>query len=88
LDGSDLAGKGEGVPAVHNFQYRLQVPEIEQHRFSGRFNSYPLCLSPKRIAPAIPMENSNEQTESNYEKNIFFFPDHPACGSPAPCGAG
>jgi hypothetical protein len=88
LDGSDLAGLGDSVTAVHKFQHHLQVSETEQYGFSGGFNCNPLYLNPKRIALATPMVNLNEQTESNYEKNIFFFPDHPACGSPAPCGAG
>jgi hypothetical protein len=29
LKGSDLAGMGDGVPAVHNFQSHLQVSGIE-----------------------------------------------------------
>jgi hypothetical protein len=28
-NGSDLAGMGDGVPAVHNFQSHLQVSGIE-----------------------------------------------------------
>jgi hypothetical protein len=47
LDGSDLAGLGDGVPAAHDFQYHLQASEIEQNRFSVRFNSDPLCLALK-----------------------------------------
>jgi hypothetical protein len=34
LDGSDLTGMGDGVPAVHNFQSHLQASGIEQNRFS------------------------------------------------------
>jgi hypothetical protein len=29
LNGSDLAGMGDGVPAMHNFQSHLQVSGIE-----------------------------------------------------------